>query len=126
MKDKEARRAYQQKWREANAEWVKEQSRQWNLRNKDKKEAKRLAIPKDIRRAKIIFRLYKLTKDTYECMLVAQGNSCAICNKQFIEPDLTPQVDHDHSCCPAEKTCGNCVRGLLCYRCNSGLGFPSG
>jgi hypothetical protein len=30
-------------------------------------------------------------------------------------------VDHDHTCCPGEYTCGKCVRGLLCDDCNKKL-----
>lgn len=53
--------------------------------------------------------VYGLTWDQYQEMIVSQLGRCAICQEQC---DLV--VDHDHTT--------GAVRGLLCARCNNGLG----
>lgn len=52
----------------------------------------------------------------------AQGGACAICKRPEGE-DRSLAVDHDHSCCPENRSCGKCIRGLLCSACNTGLGM---
>lgn len=37
-----------------------------------------------------------------------------------------PFIDHNHNCCPGDKSCGTCVRGLLCRGCNTAEGHLSG
>ena len=67
------------------------------------------------------YRKYQLSEGDYTAILEAQGNACAICSDQFTDK-LVPHVDHDHACCPGWKSCGVCVRGLLCGPCNKGIG----
>lgn len=54
-----------------------------------------------------------------EVMLAEQGGRCAICREAF---GLSFAVDHDHACCPGKRSCGACVRGLLCVACNGSVG----
>lgn len=30
-------------------------------------------------------------------------------------------IDHDHRCCPGERSCGQCVRGIVCRACNNAM-----
>lgn len=72
-------------------------------------------------RAGVLRRKYGVTIEWYEELLAAQGGVCALCSKTNGDGRLLA-VDHDHACCPGDKSCGNCARALLCTRCNTGLG----
>jgi Recombination endonuclease VII len=67
---------------------------------------------------------HRLTTERYNEILAAQGGRCAICRTDQPKGRSNKwQVDHDHACCPnRSKTCGKCIRGLLCGHCNLALG----
>lgn len=56
---------------------------------------------------------YGITKADFDRMLLEQSNKCKICVSTDWGP-RGPNVDHDHAT--------GVVRGLLCIRCNVGLG----
>jgi hypothetical protein len=65
---------------------------------------------------------YGLTQDSFDRLLELQGYACGMCHMIF-EDGQVIFIDHDHACCPEEKrSCGKCVRGLLCLSCNTALG----
>ena len=55
---------------------------------------------------------YNVLPDDYEKMLEKQSHSCAVCNAS---PTESLVVDHKHS--------SGEVRGLLCRKCNVGIGM---
>jgi hypothetical protein len=66
-------------------------------------------------------RYYNLDDTTFQAILFAQGNACAICEVPFGN-EFFVCIDHSHQCCPGRRSCGKCVRGLLCPPCNKLLG----
>ena len=70
---------------------------------------------------KRLLRRYNVTPEHYETLLRAQSGACGLCPRVPEEGEYFA-VDHDHSCCPGRRSCGECVRGLLCAPCNLLLG----
>lgn len=58
---------------------------------------------------------FGISVEQYEAMLDRQGSRCAICEHIPDEDEKRLAVDHNHDT--------NEVRGLLCVRCNMGLGY---
>lgn len=68
-------------------------------------------------RRRALFR-YGLTPEQYDSMLAEQENKCAICGTEHVdEPKKRLHVDHDHA------AGFKAVRGLLCGKCNLGIGM---
>jgi hypothetical protein len=64
---------------------------------------------------------YGLSAAAFQDLLDKQGGCCAICRTDNPGSKFWA-VDHDHACCQGQRSCGNCVRGILCGPCNLGLG----
>ena len=112
---------------------IREKKKRWQLNNPEKHKAalkrhrekypeRRKAHNNRYRKNKISektrregnwkFNGVNLTFEKYQELILIQTGRCAICLCEFIK---TPAVDHDHET--------GIVRGLLCSRCNVGLGI---
>lgn len=76
----------------------------------------------ECRRSRDVAKRYGITAARYVELLEAQGHVCAVC-REMSASGCALAVDHDHSCCPGARSCGNCIRGLLCTNCNMGVGY---
>jgi len=68
------------------------------------------------------FARFSISEEEFNRRLEEQGHACGMCHELFEEGQKIC-IDHDHACCEAEKrSCGKCIRGLLCLSCNTALG----
>lgn len=66
---------------------------------------------------------YGVSPSEFQSMIDSQDAKCAICATGNPGGTGAWCIDHDHSCCPGKKSCGKCVRALLCADCNKGIGL---
>lgn len=78
----------------------------WQRNNKDRVAARN--------RRSMLKTQYGLSEADYESMLRGQGGACAICLTRPLRGQVLA-VDHCHAT--------GVVRGLLCSKCNTGIGF---
>lgn len=61
---------------------------------------------------------HHITEDQYNKMLSLHDGKCHSCKDK-----IATSIDHDHSCCSGQRSCGKCIRGVLCNQCNTALGL---
>ena len=109
-KTKEQHAAEMRQWRAENKERYRQWHKEYRLKNRDKINDQKRGKS----RGEWLVRLYGMSLDTWNAMLIAQSGRCAICNDSFHGKN-DPHVDHDHST--------GSVRELLCTHCNTGIGY---
>jgi|SRR5713101_6660310 len=97
------------RYRAANREKVNERRRRRYATDPEYRK-KHLARRRKVRRRDGLM-TYGMTVADYNTLLAMQNAVCAICKKKS---DRTLGVDHCHKC--------GKIRGLLCLKCNTGLG----
>ena len=113
MTKRDRQREYWRRWYKKNRTKVLKANRQWRKDNWERHlRTTRTYRAKNRQRQRVLSRRwsYGLTDDAFKRMKEAQNNRCALCNRK-----VKLVVDHCHHT--------GRIRGLLCYRCNTGLGF---
>ena len=91
--------------------YLEENRRTINARSRRNQRKKRETDPEYTVRSHLR-NLFRMELEEYQAKLAAQEGVCAICSVPPGPKRL--HVDHDHGCCPGHRTCGKCVRDLLC------------
>jgi len=101
-------------------------NRKWNEGHREKTREKarlrRLAKPEYT-----LEWTYHISQRQFDEFLIRQHGRCP-CGLIFSDRGSgdsfnIPRIDHDHACCQGYRSCGKCIRGLLCHRCNVVLGL---
>lgn len=67
--------------------------------------------------------VHGLTPDQWHAMIAAQHGLCYLGGHPLPEDHRKIVVDHDHSHCGRNRSCGTCRRGLACSNCNTLIGL---
>lgn len=65
---------------------------------------------------------FGITLEDWDQMLRDQSGRCFLCEEPLRSGRTDIHIDHDHACCPGKRSCGKCIRGLACQKCNQGVG----
>lgn len=97
---------------------LNEMKRKGRAEGKYKESAENKAKWKEANRQRMRLRKYGLDEAAFEKLLKQQNNKCAVCEEPFSEVESEQRSRHIDHCHNSNK-----VRGILCMKCNLGLGY---
>lgn len=124
QKNKEAVYEMGRSYRRRNRDKIRRRQRAWandNREHVNKKSCEFAANNPDARKSYTLKNQYGITLEDYNNLCAAQNGVCAICARperaisRYTKKAMTLAVDHNHAT--------GKIRGLLCGRCNRGLGM---
>jgi hypothetical protein len=95
-------------------DYLKQRIQPWDKRRLIDKSKRREEI-KEILRWASIYYLYKITQEEWQAIFERQHGCCAICEVSQENLNHPLEIDRD-------QVTGN-IRGLLCRKCNCGIGM---
>ncbi len=120
--------ARRRRWYAANSERLRAAARQRAADNREiiaeKARTQYRSMTRDERRALRRRQMHGLTAAAWAALWLAQDGCCFLCLDP-LDPDGMIDVDHDHHCCPAKRSCARCRRGLAHHACNVVIGFAA-
>jgi hypothetical protein len=120
---KEEHKKYEKEWRTKNKEKLKKSKKEYNDKHKEQrknylnKNKEKLKISQKKYSKNLKFKKYGIDEKQYIELYNKQEGKCAICGAHQNELKSALHIDHNH------KT--NKIRGLLCFKCNSLLGYAN-
>ncbi len=105
--------AYAARCAERSKKWRSENRERVNFLNKRSRDNNPEA--QKIRNRRYILKQYGLTEDDYVELCEKQSYRCAVCSVHANDINCSLSVDHNHDT--------GKVRGLLCRKCNQGIGL---
>jgi hypothetical protein len=97
-------------------QWAK---RGWTASDKQAWTTAHKALLNSRNRDTYLRKTYTISDQQFWMLFDVQNGKCCLCSRPARTKNLS--VDHDHKCCKGSVSCGRCVRGLLCGRCNTKL-----
>jgi hypothetical protein len=116
----------QRQRRAASRDRDNERQRRWYAANRDKineLERQRRAANPEQGRAKRYRGRHGLWPHQWQALYDAQDGLCYLCGEPLSDDPRMVGLDHDHRCCPRNRSCSQCRLGLCHHECNAALGM---